>query len=94
MTVSKRLSTVQKNVETILKKYPSAKNSDKVLLLYYATEFCGTSDMFIVGFDKRWNPETIIRARRHLQSLGLYLSDKQVRKGREEAETEVHNFYR
>lgn len=81
-----------KIVEEILSLYPSARNSDKELLLrVWEEEGLLLTPHQVEIFKGCTSDETITRKRRELQESGLYLATEPVRKSRFKKEIEKRN---
>jgi hypothetical protein len=81
------LSNIQKNVLTIIRKYPNAADNDAVLISKYWQEFCQWDDRKSLeeNMARATRPETITRRRRELFNLGLITYASDAIKRREEA---------
>lgn len=88
---------VKKNVFDLLEQWEDARNSDKFLMLKYWQTYDGVNTT--IGFGPQFlraatTPESITRARRSIQSTGLFLpTDEEVirkRRIRQEEAREHH----
>jgi hypothetical protein len=89
------LQNIKEKVKFILDKYHSARDSDKVLYLFYLSEFHNLKnhlgeEKFLTLFNlittpDTPSPESIRRIRQRFQETGLYLGEKR-RKRMEEKE--------
>lgn len=76
-----RLSKIRDKVGYILKTYPATRDSDKALYKWYAELYLGvneTTPFFQVVEDHELNYESLSRARRWFQAIGMYESTTQV----------------
>ena len=83
----KEYREVKSKVKYILENCPSARNSDKTLIVCFLKQFHPDCIHDSIKLIQNMPPfESITRARRTIQALGLYQSDEQVAQGRADEE--------
>lgn len=75
---------VKDQVEYVLKTYPQTRNSDKLLVVKILNKFYGVHELEDIMSPTVPPLETIRRHRQKFQEKGLYQSDKQIMKAREQ----------
>jgi predicted transcriptional regulator len=94
MRASKEMSTVEQRVEELLRTMPDTRDSDKLLVVLYLREYHNVYYLTeILENTKVPQLETITRARRHLQSLGMYEALEKVSELRDENQVLFQDYY-
>lgn len=92
MSISNELKYCKERVETILRDYPTSRDSDKVLIIKYLSKFHGLKDSlrieafytFVRILEDAPSFETIRRLRQRFQEGGLYMGTKRLKRLEEE----------
>lgn len=96
-TLAARAKKVRENVLTLLEEIPETRNDDKLLMVNYWQRFDEITfdENFATAFvSAATSPESIHRARRSIQSGGLFTpTDEEVLKNRRMLAEEARQYY-